>query len=63
MTSNNFSQKEIEIFAEGLLLNHRILGIHLNGNQAEIDKLGFVKKRARETLDMSTVHIYARLPD
>ena len=33
---------QIEILAEGLKSNHTILGIHLKGNEGDVDAKGFV---------------------
>jgi len=34
----------MEIIAEGLRTNNTILGIHLMGNEGEVDPWGFIKK-------------------
>ena len=34
----------MEIVSEGLRFNNTILGIHLKGNEGEVDPWGFVKK-------------------
>ena len=37
LTHNNLNAQDIEIVGEGLKVNHTILGIHLMGNEAELD--------------------------
>ena len=39
----NFGTKDIEKINEGLKHNHRILGIHILGNKAKSDGLGFLE--------------------
>lgn len=41
-SNNSFSAHEVEVIAEGLKENHTILGIHMIGNEASVDALGFV---------------------
>ena len=43
ISGNGFTAREVEVIAEGLSRNHKILGVHLMGNQAEINSLGFVR--------------------
>ena len=42
ISHNNLRTIEIEIIADGLKHNHSILGIHLRGNEGNIDAQGFV---------------------
>ena len=42
MSHNGFSSKEVEIFREGLDVNHTIYGLHFAGNEAATDAMGFV---------------------
>ena len=44
----NFQAKDAEVLNEGLMRNQSILGIHMTGNQAETDHLGFVKPLPEE---------------
>lgn len=43
ISHNNLRTLEMEVIAEGLKSNHTILGIHIMGNEAEIDNKGFVE--------------------
>ena len=38
----------MEIIADGLRTNNTILGIHLMGNEGEIDPWGFIKKEPED---------------
>ena len=42
---NSLKQKEMDVIAEGLKLNHTILGMHLQGNEAQVDSEGFLVNR------------------
>jgi hypothetical protein len=42
MSHNNIDSRELKIMSEGLDSNHTILGLHLTGNEGEIDSLGFI---------------------
>ena len=44
--NNNLEWFEMEIISDGLNRNHTILGIHVNGNRAKVDSLGFVHKES-----------------
>lgn len=37
ISHNGFTNNEIDIMADGLKSNHTILGIHMGGNDAEVD--------------------------
>ena len=39
---NGFKADDIALIGEGLKHNHTILGIHMMGNEAKVDELGFV---------------------
>ena len=39
----NFKAKHAERLNEGLIHNHSILGIHMLGNEAEVDAQGFIR--------------------
>jgi hypothetical protein len=41
-SNNGFTATEIEVIAEGLKENHTLLGIHMLGNEAATDAMGFV---------------------
>jgi len=40
---NNFRPADIAFIGDALMLNHTLLGIHLQGSQAIVDELGYVK--------------------
>ena len=42
LSSNYFNQKECEIIGEGLLENKKIYGIHMQGNDCEVDSKGYI---------------------
>ena len=42
LSNNNLAEKECVLINEGLTHNHTILGIHMIGNEAATDALGFV---------------------
>jgi len=44
ISHNNLRQLELETIAEGLRANHVILGLHLLGNEGEIDANGFMRQ-------------------
>lgn len=44
LSHNGFDSRELQIISEGLNSNHEILGIHLNGNEGEVDVEGFIKE-------------------
>ena len=57
---NNFKEHDIRIIGEGLKENHSILGIHLMGNEAKVDELGFVTPE--KVMDAATCHVFTRIP-
>ena len=44
--NNNLEWLEMEIISDGLNKNHTILGIHVSGNRARVDSLGFIHKES-----------------
>jgi hypothetical protein len=42
LSFNNLKSPDVQMMGEGLKVNHTILGIHLMGNEARVDELGFV---------------------
>lgn len=59
--SNNFFEKEeCQLIAEGLCSNHSILGLHVAGNNAEVDALGFMKPT--DTLHITSQVLWGRMP-
>jgi len=42
MSHNNLKVVDCEIMAEGLKQNHKVLGLHFQGNYGDIDKQGFL---------------------
>lgn len=61
-SNNGFSAKEIEIIAEGLKENHTLLGIHMLGNEATTDAMGFVApNRSPGILKDGKMSIFTRI--
>ena len=60
LSFNNLKTPDIKVIGEGLKLNHTLLGIHLMGNEAKIDELGFVTPE--KTLDSASFHVFTRIP-
>lgn len=48
------------MIGEALKQNHTILGLHLMGNDAKIDELGFVSPE--KVTDNATFHVFTRIP-
>jgi len=42
ISHNSLRWEQMEIIGEGLRTNHTIMGLHVKGNQAEVDSLGFI---------------------
>lgn len=42
ISNNNFNQKECEVISEALKDNHKIYGLHMNGNYCVVDSKGYV---------------------
>lgn len=40
--------------------NHSILGLHMMGNEAKVDQLGFVEGKINE--DQALSHVFTRIP-
>lgn len=59
MQHNNLTKSECQIFGEGLKENHSIMGIHMLGNDADVDPLGFVN--TDNTRKESKSHVYCRI--
>jgi len=57
---NNFKTADIQVIGEGLKSNHTLLGIHLMGNEAKVDELGFVMPE--KTMDSASFHVFTRIP-
>lgn len=59
--SNNCLEKdECQVIAEGLCKNHTILGVHIAGNKAEVDSLGFIQPQ--DTLNVASQVLWSRMP-
>lgn len=43
ISHNDMQWPEMEVIGEGLKSNHTILGIHVKGNQAQVDSWGFIE--------------------
>ena len=42
ISHNSLDQPTVTVLSEGLRLNHSILGLHMMGNQGQIDSEGFI---------------------
>jgi hypothetical protein len=58
ISQNNLTEKECCLINQGLTHNHTILGIHMIGNEASTDALGFVHAGEQET---SVSHLFTRI--
>lgn len=52
---------DVAIINEGLKDNHSLLGIHMIGNEAEIDALGFANPKKSSKL--AETHAFTRITD
>ena len=42
ISHNKFNAANVKILGSGLATNHHIMGVHVCGNEAQVDSLGFV---------------------
>lgn len=62
ISHNKFVKSDIEIISKGMKKNHTIMGIHLDGNECNVDSLGFVHAdRGNSTARFKNVHICTRI--
>ncbi|CDW87404.1 UNKNOWN [Stylonychia lemnae] len=61
LSFNSFKREDIKIIGEGLKNNHTILGIHMLGNDAEVNQLGFVDGFKKEDNHLMG-HVFTRIP-
>ena len=47
ISNNNFKAKECNILAELLKGNHKLLGLHMLGNECKLDQLGFMNSSVK----------------
>jgi hypothetical protein len=59
LSQNNFTVMQLEVIAEGLKENHTIMGLHMEGNNCEVDSKGFVRPNARP-MTVQNQHISPR---
>ena len=64
---SGFTAEDMIAIGDGLRQNHTILGLHVQGNNAKLDTLGFIctdlTKSANESKDVFYgVHRYDRIP-
>lgn len=59
MSNNLLNAQELQTISDGLQSNHTILGIHLIGNEAEVDTKGFVK--ADKDISLTHASLYTRI--
>lgn len=61
-SNNDFAAPEVEIIAEGLKENHSIMGIHMIGNEAVTDAMGFIVPcRSGSKLEDAKAHVFSRI--
>jgi len=60
LSFNNFKVGDIRHLGEALKLNHTLLGLHLMGNEAKVDELGYVTPD--RGLDPASYHVFSRIP-
>ena len=62
----DFDSTEIEIISKGLNENHSILGLHVDGNDCDIDAMGFLQAHDHLGLvnrgDVAKMAIWSRMP-
>jgi hypothetical protein len=59
LSQNSIPPAQITLIAEGLDQNHTILGIHMLGNECEVDAKGFLQLPTRPQSVLKS-HIYTR---
>jgi hypothetical protein len=52
---NNLRLNDMKIIGESLVRNHTILGIHIMGNEGEVDKKGFIKASEENLFENNSV--------
>lgn len=57
-----FREQECAVMAEGLLLNHTILGIHMTGNKWMTDDQGFMNRIVDNETSIIKDALWRRLP-
>ena len=60
ISNNCFEKDECQVIAEGFCKNHTILGIHLAGNKADVDSLGFIQPQ--DTQNIASQALWSRMP-
>lgn len=60
LSHNSFTKAECQIIADGLVKNHSILGLHMVGNHAEIDSLGFLVPQ--DDVNIEVQALWVRIP-
>ena len=60
LSYNNFNVQEATVIGEGLLNNHILLGLHMQGNNCELDGNGFIISKVNNNL-LGTVLPFQRI--
>ncbi len=61
LSHNCFTEEEFQVFSEGLIDNHTILGLHMQGNTMGVDAFGYLTDR---DLNPGISHVMTRIrPD
>lgn len=58
LSQNNITKLNCEKMMEGLKMNHTLLGIHMGGNDCDLDSQGFMKDANK---DVSNLHLLTRI--
>ena len=68
LSFNAFGEEDIRAIADGLVENHSLLGLHMDGNRCDVDQLGFVQVRHHHAhfdarlKDTTKMHTFSRIP-
>lgn len=60
MSFNSFKKADMQFIGEAMSKNHKILGLHLMGNEASVDELGFISPE--QVWNAGTAHVFTRIP-
>jgi hypothetical protein len=50
----------MQFIGEAMSKNHKILGLHLMGNEASVDELGFISPE--QVWNAGMAHVFTRIP-
>jgi hypothetical protein len=65
ISHNEFDARELVIMKQGLDENHKIIGLHITGNEADIDQMGFMQPHDADGIrpqeDVSRHFVFTRI--